>query len=89
MYKIIRKKRKNLTLKVENDGTVVVLAPPRASIAQIDRFVARNLGWIRKKQEEIAALPRFEDGDAIEICGRRAVIRSGARAMLDDGDDFE
>ena len=41
-YELTRKAVKNLNLRVREDGSVSVSAPPRASLAQIQRFVDRK-----------------------------------------------
>jgi predicted metal-dependent hydrolase len=55
---IIRSRRKTLALIVKPDGSVLVRAPLRASRALIQEFVAKNKGWIERKQAEaLAVLP--------------------------------
>ncbi|MBQ8604828.1 MAG: M48 family metallopeptidase [Oscillospiraceae bacterium] len=51
-YKVIRSKRKKLTLTVERDCTVLVKAPYRTPKSVIDRFVAANAGWIDHQKQK-------------------------------------
>ncbi len=82
-YTVIRKKRKMLTLKLDEAGNAVVLAPLNVSAKRIEEFVSEHLSWIQKKQAEYAALPRFCDGDTIELCGKMLTICSGTRAKVE------
>ena len=58
-YTLIRRKVKQMHLRVRRDGTVAVSAWPRASTLEIDRFVAANADWIARaksvRQKENAA----------------------------------
>ena len=51
-YTLIRSKRKTTEIQVRVDG-VIVRAPKRLGIGEIDRFVASKEAWIIKKQAEI------------------------------------
>lgn len=46
IYTFFRKKVKNINLRVHGDGTVVVSAPMRCSMAQIEAFVDKKEKWI-------------------------------------------
>ena len=50
-YRLIRSARRTLGLTVTPDGEVIVRAPQRASLAEIERFVLSHADWIRKKQD--------------------------------------
>jgi len=47
-YQLIRSKRKTLSLEVTPEGSVIVRAPIRMPVGDIDRFVASRRGWIEK-----------------------------------------
>ena len=73
---IIRSKRKTIALIVERDGRLVVRAPNRASMAQIQHFVMEKAAWIRAKQTQVAANPapaprRYRDGELFYYLGER------------------
>ncbi len=53
MYKIIRSKRKTITIKICEDGSVIIKTPRFASKAQIDAFVNAKTDWIEKTQRKI------------------------------------
>ena len=50
-YRLLRSARRTLGLTVTPDGEVIVRAPKRASLRQIEQFVGAHAEWIRKKQE--------------------------------------
>ncbi len=50
-YRLVRSKRKTLALEVR-DGEVIVRAPYRVSISEIDAFVISHEGWIQKQVEK-------------------------------------
>jgi predicted metal-dependent hydrolase len=60
--RIIRSKRKTLTLIVERDATLTVRAPRQLPDEEILRFVARRASWIDRKRQEVltrqASVPR-------------------------------
>lgn len=45
-YELIRRHRKNITITVKPEGMVVVTAPMRVSLKQIDEFVEQKATWI-------------------------------------------
>ena len=51
--KIIRKKVKNLILKIRPNGEIEVVAPKRVSELYIKNFISRKQSWIEKKLNEI------------------------------------
>lgn len=53
-YKLIRMKRKSLTISVSSDGEVTVKAPLSTDASYIDDFIVRKSAWIEKKLAEYA-----------------------------------
>ena len=49
-YRLIRSRRKTLSLQVGQDGEVVVRAPLYMSVLQIERFIAEKMPWIEKQR---------------------------------------
>ncbi|MEN8141714.1 MAG: YgjP-like metallopeptidase domain-containing protein [Thermodesulfobacteriota bacterium] len=78
---VIRKRMKNLRLRVrEPKGEVCLSAPHHASWQAIDSFVRSQQGWIKARQGEIAARgPRpelcLEDGEIHLFFGREYELR--------------
>lgn len=50
---VIRSRRRTLELQVAPDATLIVRAPFRVSMDEIQRIVSRKLPWILEKQKEI------------------------------------
>ena len=59
-YELVRKKVKNLNLRVRRDGTVAVSVPLSVSGQQADAFVAGRLGWIVEAKQQMARRTRLE-----------------------------
>ena len=58
-YELVRKKVKQLHLRVRSNGTVMVSIPLTASLEQADRFVLQNAQWIRDTRvQNIAKLKK-------------------------------
>lgn len=51
---VIRKRVKNINLRVRRDGSVVVSAPRTVSLSQIEAFVSSRADWIARAQERLA-----------------------------------
>ena len=50
-YTLTRKKVRNLNLRVRADGTVVVSAPLRMPLAQVETFLTEKSGWIARNRQ--------------------------------------
>lgn len=48
-YNLICAKRKTMSLRVSEDGTIVVRAPYRTAVATVDKFVEDHKDWIRRQ----------------------------------------
>lgn len=53
--KIIRSRRKTISLIIQSNGELVVRAPKQATRKQIDALLAKHAAWIEKKQTEALA----------------------------------
>ena len=81
-YELVRKKVKQLHLRVRSNGTVMVSIPLTASLEQADRFVLQNAQWIRdtrvknitKLNKDNADLPSAPNG-----CSRPGNVPCGAQ----------
>ena len=49
---LIRSKRRTIALIIDQDGKLIVRAPLRASMKQIESLVAQKAGWIQSKQAQ-------------------------------------
>lgn len=58
-YTLIRKKVKNINLRVRTDGSVSVSAPLRTPIHEIEFFMASRASWVLKSLQEVQSRPPF------------------------------
>ena len=77
--KLIRSKRKTLSLIVEIDGTLTVRAPLRMKEADIRRFIEAKKSWVKRKQAQTraeAVIPhQFVDGETFWYLGQEVPLR--------------
>ena len=77
--KLVRSKRKTLSLIVETDGTLTVRAPLRMKEADIRRFIEVKSDWIKRKHASLkkeAVSPRqYIDGETIPYLGKEIPLR--------------
>ena len=78
MYKLIRQRRKSVTIHVEDDLNVVVKAPYSIAQREIDEIVIKHEAWIQKTIKEKKALAIQKDwlmNQEILYLGKRIPIR--------------
>lgn len=72
-YKLIRSKRKTLVIKIIDNCQIIVLAPNKCSLKNINDFVVANQNWIAKKiqqkQAENQLLAKYYNFDNILLFG--------------------
>lgn len=77
--RLVRSRRKTLSLIVESDGTLTVRAPLRMKEAVIRRFIEAKADWIKQKQARVQeeALPsrQYVDGEAFLYLGQEIPLR--------------
>ena len=61
-YILIRKRVRNINLRIAADGAVSVSASPSVAAARVDEFVSAHAAWVRQKQQ--AAALRVEHHNA-------------------------
>ena len=90
--KLVRSKRKTLSLIVEADGTLTVRAPLRMKEADILRFIETKKDWIKRKQAQARKDAFFSrqyvDGEIFRYLGREVLLRivpDGKPALVMDG----
>lgn len=76
---IIKKKKiKNLILKIDEDGNLLVSAPYGLSRSFIDAFIKKKKDWIIKAREKTLKKRReiiqFKDGEKLLIFGKEYII---------------
>ena len=76
-YQLRRSERKTLSISVEPDRRVVVIAPISAPNEVVDARVSRRAGWIRRQQQYFETLPppppprRWISGETHRYLGRQ------------------
>lgn len=84
--KIIRSKRKSVSLHIDNSGEVIVRAPLLMPKIFIDRFVDKNSAWIEKHkiktQQRLAESPphEFIPGDKFYFLGEQYELQFSEKA---------
>lgn len=79
-YVLERKQVKNINLRVRQDGTVYVSAPPWVSQESVDRFVSSRSDWIEQKQSMLQRrsdlVPKaWNNGEQVFVWGEPLTIR--------------
>ena len=77
-YELIRSRRRSLALQLKPDGTVLVRAPLRAPIWQIEAFLRQNWDWVERRRARQAALPKVEKLGEEEL----AALKKRARRVF-------
>ncbi|MBP5243069.1 MAG: M48 family metallopeptidase, partial [Clostridia bacterium] len=78
-YTFIRKKRKTVTVRLDQYGNITVSAPLHYTRAQAEQFLSDHADWIEKKCAELAArqpLPRltFAEGEKVSFFGKEYIL---------------
>ncbi len=82
-YTLVRSRRKTLSMRVGSEG-VVVYAPLRLPLCEIERFAEQHRQWAERKLAERTPEPAFADGERIEVLGRERTIQAARTASLSD-----
>ena len=89
-FTLIRSKRKTLALEIK-DCTLVVRAPMRMPLSEVEQFIASKRGWIEKKlkasKEIVANRESFKLAYGDEISFRGYNIEIAAKTENEDPDD--
>lgn len=78
-YDLIRAKRRSMSLRVSEDGTITVRAPYHMDAGEADRFVENHKEWIYSRFAEYEKLEAMRPG---YTDGEKKVGRERARVML-------
>ncbi len=87
--KVIRSRRKTLSLCVTREGEVVVRAPYGVSGEYISAFLAKHAAWVEKRLSAVSRRPALDlrDGASLSLFGTPYFIGSG-RARIAGGTLF-
>ncbi len=85
-YEIIRSQRRSIAIEIKRDGKVIVRAPARMSMRDIEGFVLSKRTWIEKHQktaEQLSAALPFESYTEKQISELKASARAIILPMLE------
>ncbi len=82
-YELRRSGRRTLSIEVNREAKVIVHAPNRMPISQIEGFITSHLHWIEEKQRKAAEnkLPDLTEEDI-------AALKEKARAVLTEKTEY-
>ena len=90
-YRLVRGKRKTVSVRVCPDGVVEVRAPHWLGRAEIEAFLAQKQAWIVARQTYARELERRRQdfstapGSLLPLLGRQYPVAAGERAQFDGG----
>ena len=84
--RIVRRRgMRSIRLRVEGDGSLVVSAPPSATLAEMRDAVTRNESWIERQRERLSASPMAQAAYASEEDKRawRVLVEAAVPLLLE------
>lgn len=94
-YTLVRSRRKTLALIVNREGALIVRAPMRTPVREIERFVALQQAWVARQRARLAAHPPAfapltpAEGERLPLLGRTLTLRRApVRSVTDQGDEL-
>lgn len=88
-YRLRRNRgQRNLRLRIDPDGSVIVSAPYYAPVAEIDEFVVKSASWIADHTGRVAS-HSYTTGDFVPFLGEKKTLMviEGKKARYDVVDD--
>ena len=80
-YIVNRKQIKNINMRINPDGNIVISAPEKVKAKEIRRLVLDKVGWIKKTQISLSKIDRkrenlnFLDGEKIYLLGKEYILK--------------
>jgi len=87
-YKLIRKKRKTLAIKISLEGDVLVYAPHRATLGSIESLLTEKEEWVRRTRARILE-GLNQERDKVPFLGRKYNMNVIEGARKKAGVDFD
>lgn len=93
-YQLIRSQRRTLSISVDGEGALVVRAPMRMPVREIEAFILQKREWIAQKQvlAQSSLLHRqqaqLSEGGCIPFCGGELLLRFKAVSAAFDKDGY-
>ena len=88
-YQLIRSKRRTLSICVDQEGALVVRAPLRMKLGDIEAFIEQKKGWIEEKQLQAQGrkIFRMQEGAQMPFWGGWLTIRLVDGVKVSEGPD--
>lgn len=80
-YKIIRSRRKTISIQIKPNGEVIVRAPLRMSERNINKVIKEKESWLQRHLEKIEMVEPFSK-EEIESCVKKAKILIPERVKI-------
>ncbi len=96
-YEWIRKKVKNINLRVRADGTITVSSPQTVSVKEMEAFLTekanflfRALDAVEERKKHEIPVPKIADGEKIWLFGEQKILHlvPGKNAKVAEKDGF-
>ena len=78
---VCKKKIKNVNIKINRNGIIVISAPYQTTIKRIKEIILEKINWIKKSCEYVKSLEtkkeklRFEEGESLYILGEKYILK--------------
>ncbi len=79
-YKLIRSNRRTIGIEVKPDLTVIVRAPRRATVGEIERIITEKESWIRKHLEKMRMKKEQLEESGVNLLGDEEIRELTQRA---------
>lgn len=95
LYEFEREKRKSLSVKIRDDGTIIVKAPKWVTIREVEKFLISKCDWIIAKQEEVLDRKKltqkeYRNGSIVKSLGNLYLlsIKQGGKNQISIKGDY-
>lgn len=82
-YTLVRSSRRTISVTVRQDGCVIVKAPYRTSVREIEKFVESKSDWVKKHLAKIekskSCVSSVISGQAVLVKGREVSLKYGSK----------
>ena len=95
IYEFERERRKSLSVKIKDDGIILVKAPKWVTIREVEKFLSSKSDWIIAKQEEVLNRKRltrkeYKSGSIVKSLGNIYLlsIKQGGKNQISIKGDY-
>lgn len=89
-YKLERSSRRTLSVTVRQDGCVIVKAPYRTSVGEIEKFVQSKSEWVKKHLAKIekskTRMSSVISGETVLVKGVEVALKFGSKTSFGSGE---